>query len=349
MGVWYTTREAVKSALDSAETARNNVQVDRAIEAASRDAEKLCHRYFYPWTGTKYFDWPDRNGSRPWRLWLGRNELVSVTGLVAGGVTIAPGDYLLEPANDGPPYSHVEINLGSSAAFASGDTHQRAIAITGVWYQLDEESVGELAANLGASTSATAAINWSTAEFGVGDVLRIDDERMTIRGRTMVDSTQNLGGPGLAANNADVTVPVTTGTAFASGQILLVGSERMLVVDVAGNNLTVKRAWDGSVIAPHTTAADIYTLTGVEVARAQLGTTLAAHSSGAAIYRHVPPGLVQAFTVAEALNTLLQEGSGYARTVRTGDAQSDASGAGLEDLRARVKRAHRRRARTAAV
>ena len=63
---WYATREQVKRALDSAETARNNAQVDRAIASASRTIEAQMHRRFYPWDGIRYFGYPARNdGSRP--------------------------------------------------------------------------------------------------------------------------------------------------------------------------------------------------------------------------------------------------------------------------------------------
>lgn len=350
MGVFYCSREDVKSALDFAETARNNGRVDRAIESASRDIESLTLRRFYPQTATRYFDWPDQSSSRPWRLWLNADELISVTAITAGGVVIAAADYFLEPANSGPPYSRVEIDLASAASFSSGDTHQRAIAITGEYgHSAQEEAVGALTGALAASLSATASVAFTTADIGVGDILKIDDERVTVTARTMVDSTQNTGGA-LAASMSDVTVPVTDGGDFLVDQVLLIGSERMLVVDVAGNNLIVKRAWDGSVLAAHTTNADVYTLTGVDIARAQLGTTLAAHSSAAAITRHVVPGPIRNLCVAEAVNTLQQETSGYGRTSGSGETEQDASGAGLEGLRAQVLRSHGRgRVRVGAV
>jgi len=346
--VSYCTREDVKSALDSKETARNNAQVDRAVLAGARSIEGLTHRRFYPWTGTRYFDWPNSQYARSWRLWLDADELASVSALVSAGTTITATDYFLEP-DTGPPYTHVEIDLGSSASFGGGSTHQRSIAITGVYMgcPLDEDSVGSLAGSLAADATATAAITWTTARIGVGDILRIDSERMIVTERTMVDSTQNLATPMTAAAN-NVTVAVTTGTAFAVDEILLLDSERMLVVDIAGNNLTVIRAWDGTVLAAHS-GSDIFTLTGVELTRGQLGTTAAAHSPAAAIYRYVPPGLVRDLNVAEAVNTLLQEQSGYARTVGSGEGSRPSSGEGLADLREAVYTALGRKARIRAV
>jgi hypothetical protein len=349
MGIWYTTRESVKSALDAAETARNDPQVDRAVGAASRTIEGLLKRRFYPQLATRYFDWPNHQYARPWRLWLDDDEVISVSLLIAGGVTIPASDYFLEPANTGPPYTRVEIDLASSSAFAPGATHQRAIAITGTFgYSAEEEQVGALTADLVASLTATATATWTTARIGVGDVLRIDSERVVVTAKTMIDSTQNLGNT-LAAASSDVTVQVTTGSAFAVEEVLLIGSERMLVVDIAGNNLTVKRAWDGTVLAAHSSGADIFTLTGVELDRAQLGTTLAAHSSGAAITRHLVPDLVRDLCVAEAINQLQQETAGYARVIGEGETAREGTGRGLFDLRRDAIARYGRQARSRAV
>jgi len=347
--IWYASREQVKAALDVAETARNNAQVDRAIGSGAEAIDALTHRRFYPWTGTRYFPWPNDQRARPWRLWLDADELISVTALVAGGVTIPPTDYFLEPANSGPPYTHVEIDLASSSAFAPGATYQRAIAITGVYgHSADEEPVGTLTTSLAASQSATATATWTTARIGVGDILRIDSERVVVTAKTMVDSAQNTGNA-LAASAGDVMVQVTDGTAFAVEQVLLVGSERMLVVDVAGNNLTVERAWDGTVLAAHGSGADIFALTGVELDRGQLGTTLAAHSNGAAVSRHLVPSLVRDLNVAEAINQLQQETSGYARVIGEGDNAREGTGRSLFDLRRDVVAAYGRKVRTRAV
>jgi hypothetical protein len=358
---WYTTREDVTSALDVKLTARNYRQVDRAIESGARSVEGLLHRTFRPVLATRYFDWPNeaQRGTRPWRLWLNQHEVISVASLVAGGVTIPSSDYFLRnfDGEDQPPYTFIEIDLASSSAFASGDTHQRAIAATCLFgWRNDEEQVGDLTSNLDADVTDTATTTWTTPYIGVGDVLRIDSERMIVTDKTMVDSTQNTGGA-LTASAADVTVAVTDGTAFAVGMVLLIGSERMLVVDKAGNNLTVKRAWDGTVLAAHSSNADIYTLTGVELARAQLGTTLAAHTTGADVYRHLVPGLVRELNIAEAINTLQQEGTGYARRSGLGEERGsgkarnpiEASGRGLDDIREQAYAAFARKARVRAV
>lgn len=347
MSVWYCTREDVKSALDSKETARNNAQIDREIEAASRSVEGLLHRVFYPQVATRYFDWPSQwwYGSS-YRLWLDADELISVSQLVSGGTTISASDYFLEPVNSGPPYTHVEIDLASNAAFGGGSTYQRSIAVTGVFgHSAQEAPAGALAEALD-SSEVTVDITDSSL-IGVGDLIKVDSERMFVSGKLMLDTGQNLVGTS-AAQSSDVTQVVGSGAAFAVGETILMDSERMLIVDIAGNNLTVKRAWDGSVLAAHTNS-DIYALRTLTVERGVLGTTAATHDTATAVTKHVVPGLVRQLCIAESLTALQQEGSGYARVVGSGENAREASGRGLKDLRDQTCTTYGRKARLRAV
>lgn len=337
--IWTTTLENVKGALDIAETARNNAQVRRVISAGTRTVEGQLKRRFRPWTGTRTVS---PISTRPaWQLPLGRYELITATTVITGGVTLDPADYVLRPAAgntdpDGPPYN--QIDLADESAWST-DT-----SILGVWgYRDDEETVGTLTSQLGAGADDVAAVAWTTAQIGTGDVLRIGAERVVIRERTWTDSGQNLGAPGLTASMAGTTVAVTTGSAFAAEEVLLVDGEKLRVVDIAGNTLVVIRAWDGSVLAAHTAGADIYTLTGVQLDRGQLGTTAAVHNVAAVIYRHVLPGLVEELTTAEAISLLEQELGGMGRTVRSGESMSTVGAVGLEGLRADAKAAYGRR------
>ena len=146
---------------------------------------------------------------------------------------------------------------------------------------------------------------------------------------------------------ANETVAVTSGSAFAAQEVILIDAERMLVVDVAGNNLTVKRAWDGSTLAAHTApTADIYSLSGVGVARAQLGTTLAAHTTNDIVYRHVFPAPIRDLAIAEAIHQIQNETGGYTRTVGSGDAtRPEPFGRGLDLMRREVYANYGRKAR----
>ncbi len=354
--VVYATREDVMRALDSKLTARNARQIDRALESVSRNIEDgLCHRRFYPVQETRYFDWPDSQYRPSYRIWLDDNELVSLTAVTSGGVALDVADILLEPARYGPPYNRVEVNLSTNAAWSSGDTHQRAVGLTGLWAgaPLTETTVGVLAAAVASTTTTSVSVDGAaSAELGIGSVLRVDSERMIVTGRTMTDTGQNLGGSGLTAQVNAVTVTVTNGAAFTVDEILLIESERMLIVDIAGSQLTVKRAWDGSVLAEHSAGVDIYAPRSLTVTRGALGTTAATHADASAVVRWDPPGPVRDLAIAEAINRLNNETAGYSRTRKSGDGGSSekaTDATALASLRDQVYESHGRKGRLRSV
>lgn len=350
----YATREDVLRALDAKPTARNAGQIDRALQSASRGIDDdLCHRRFYPELATRSWDWPDSQQRPSWRLWLDDHEVISVTSLTSGGTPIAAADYFLEPNRSGPPYNRIEIDLASSASFGGGDTHQRDITVTGLFgYSNDETAAGTITEALDASETGVDVDGTAAAALGVGSVIRVDDERMLVTGRMMADSGQNLGGAGLTAQQNSVAVTVTDGTAYSVDEVLLIESERMLITDIAGNTLTVKRAWDGSVLAAHAAGVDIYASRTLTVQRGALGTTAATHSSGTAVNRWDPPGPVRDLAIAEAVNRITNEQAGYSRTRRTGDggtSERATDTTALATLRKQVYNSHGRKGRVRAV
>lgn len=339
--VFYCTREDVKAALDSKETARNNTLIDDAIDAASRSIEGLCKRRFYPELATRYFEWPNYSFARPWRLYLGKDELVSASAVVSGGVTIAATDYFLEPSSVGPPYSSVEIDRASSAAFNATTTSQRSVAITGLYgYTADEASATALNGGINVSVTAVSVLN--SAAVGIGSIVRVDDERMLVTGKYSVDTGQAVATTGLTANANNETVLVASGAALNIGELITIDSERMLIVDITGNSLTVKRAYDGSTLAVHAVGASLYAPRGLTVTRGALGTTAAAHLTAATAYRHIVPALVRQLCKAEALVMLRQQGAGYS-SQQGSEGRSSISTNTLEDLRKSTYAAHGRR------
>ncbi|MET9012329.1 hypothetical protein ABZX74_15625 [Streptomyces olivaceoviridis] len=347
---WYATREEIKAELDVKETARSNARIDRALADATEAIHGLLHRRFYPTVATRYFDWPSSQYRPSWRVWLDDSELISLTSVTSGGVTIPLDDVLLEPNRSGPPYTRLELNIGTSAAWGGGSTYQRDITITGLWgYRNDETTLGVTAEALDASETSIDVDAATSAAVGVGSLLRIDSERVIVTGRTQLDTGQTLGGAGLTNINNSVTVTVQSGGAFAAGETILIDGERMRVDDIAGNTLVVTRAWDGSTIAAHAAGAAIYAPRALTVERGALGTTAATHALGAAVILWVPPGPVRQLCIAEALTDLLQGRSGYARTAGSGENERETSGRGLADLRARVYTSHGRKARMRSV
>jgi hypothetical protein len=334
----YCTREQVKTALDSVETARNNRRIDR-LNASSRDyVERLTLRRFYPQTETRTLDWiPELDTPASWRLWLGENELAGQpTAITAGGVALTLADVYARP-DTGPPFDHLEINRGSSAAWSSAATSQRAISMAAPYgsCRIDDAAASTLAAGINDSTpTATIGASW---EIGVGSLLLIDSERMIVTNRSMLTTGQTLQVL-MDANQSSTSVAVTTGSAFVEDEIIMLDSEKMRVDEITGNTLHVKRMWDGTALASHAGGVTIYGQRQLTVERAACGTAAASHSLGAAVkvFRFEP--LINQLSIAKTIVNLLDETSGFARTVGSGDNEREAAGRRFAELEKQVLR-----------
>ncbi|MEE4546465.1 hypothetical protein V2S66_31435 [Streptomyces sp. V4-01] len=347
----YATREAVRTALGSASSARDDAQIDRAIEQGSTDVDSLCNRTFQPLMATRYFDWPSEQTPRSWRLWLDEYDLIAPTQILSAGTVVPSTDYNLEPANDGPPYRYIETRLDRPSTWSGGSTWQHAIEITGWWGYSDEQTpAGQLAAAVSSTTATTVTVSDSSA-VGVGDLLTAGAERMTVTDKALADTGQTLQTP-VAAKKDDVLFQVADGTSYHRSEVLTLGAERVRVRDIAGSMLTVERAYDGTLLDSHS-GDSIWAPRLLTVTRGAAGTTAATAPSGTALTRWAAPGIVQTLTVAEAMNTLMQEQSSYARTVRsqagTGTRSVAAVVVDLDNLRARAVAAVGRQARMRAV
>lgn len=345
---WLTTREAVKAALDIAETARADQQVDRAIASASETVEGHLHRRFRPRIATRYFRWPGPGSGNTWTLRLDANELITVTTLTAGGVEIPSTDYFLEPNTDGPPFTRIEIDTSSSSVFDWAGTPQRAIAVTGLWgYRDDSRPAGALDGAVADPTATTVTVT-DGSRAGVGDVLQVGAERLIVTDRGWSDTGATLAAD-LTAQVSGRTVAVSDGSGFSADEVLLIGSEVVRVVEVAGDNLTCRRAWDGSVLAAHTSGATIYASRQLTVTRGALGSTASTHADGDPVTAHVVPGAVEELVLLEALVTLGLGRAGGAAQAGQGPTTVDASGGGVATLRWQVWESHGRKARMRSV
>jgi len=309
---WYISREATKAAVGLAGADLDSL-IDSYIEAASEDIEAFLGRRFIPETATKLFRWPPRVGGG-YVLQLDDLDLIAVTTLKAAAqdaspITIVAADYFLEPVNSGPPYTRIEIDLSSVAAFESGDTPQRSISVAGRWgYGEDTKAAGALAeADDGAETALDVT---DSSLIGVGDTILIGAEALFVSAKALLDTTANTAGA-LIAGKAETTVPVNTGTLVKQGEIITIDSERMLVESISGNNLTVQRAYDGSVLATHANPSDVYAPRTLAVVRAVNGTTVAAHDTATAISKYAPPADIAEYCRAVASAHHQQGRSGW--------------------------------------
>jgi hypothetical protein len=343
----YASREDVARAADIRATAYANDQIDRAICGAADDIDERLHRQFFPETRTVYFDWPNPQDGQPWRIRFDANELADITTTVpvvtSGGVVIPASRIFWGPVNYAPPYTYMELDRSSASNFAVGTTPQRNVSIAGTFgYWLNLAPAGTLGAAMNDTTGTVLTRVSGGTLVGVGDVLQVDSERLLITERSMVSSSQTQQGAGAGTNLAsDNILAVTDGTKFVVGETLLLDAERMLVVDISVNNVIVKRAWDGSVLATHS-GATIFWSHLLTVVRGALGTTAATHSNAAPVSRCVVPALVRELAVAESLNNMEQENAAYSRTIGEGDNLRPMSGAGLADIRKRASVAYGR-------
>lgn len=335
MGVWYLTREEFQAAAGSVGSTANNATIDRLLESNSRNVENLLNRQFYPFTQTRYYDWPAQFGNTPIRLYLNA-DLLTVTSILSGGVAMT--SYLLEPVNyamdggDGQSYSRIEVNLGGAQSFTSGGTPQRAIAVTGDWGYCNTTAPASALAFAITDLVVTQFNVLDSSAVGVGDLITVGTERMIVTNKTL-DDTQADMVEDLAADVSAVTCTVDDASLLYAGEVITIDSERMFIESISDNTLTVIRAFQGSVLADHTTDLDVYAPRTLTVTRAAAGSTAATHPLLAPVTRNYPPQKISDWVLAEAVSTYHQEKAGYARTVGTGDNVVQVTGRALSDIR----------------
>jgi len=308
----YASRGMVAEALAVTDVAYDDALIDLYMMAASRAQEKQYHRRLYPERKTVTFDYPNWSYDPTWVLRLDSNTLVSLETLTAGGVTIDANDRFLRRGDDidEPPYTRIELDLASSAVFSAGDTFQRAVSVLGVfgWNETQTTTAGGLlSANINNSVASvvinpsTLGVSWHPLSLwapDVGSLLMCGTERMLVIERAMTDTGQNLQS-NMDASQADSTVDVTDGTLFALGETIQLGAEKMRILSITGNTLTVRRAEEGTVLIAHTAPVDIYASRLFYVMRGVLGSTAAAHNQNDPVYRHVYPALAITHCVLE--------------------------------------------------
>lgn len=375
----YCNRTDAQRSIDFKDGLDVNAALDRALMSASDNIDGDLKRVFYPSDDTRWFDWPNQGGegggqyAEPWRLYLDDNDLACPTQLVSGGVTIPLTAFFPGPANNPqkgkPYYSRIELDRAQSYAFGNNaQSPQLSIAMTGTWaYSALADAAGTLAASVGSSDATVTVSDGSKA--GPGDLVILgygrgaasgslpwaagiqpfQGERVLITDVSAVATGLTQSGSGVTTASASDNALTWTGSgSLTAGEVIVLDQEDCLVEQIVSSVATVRRAWNGTVLAAHSGAA-VYAFRQFAVSRAQLGTTASTYNSGAAVYRHRVPPLIRDLAIAEAAGRLLQEGSGYARTVGSGEAAHPAPGVALSDLWDECRMRHGRKSRTRGV
>jgi hypothetical protein len=353
MQAWYTTREKVLASFEVAETTRIAPLIDTEIIAASESVDSQLHRHFTVETMTRAFDWPSNDYAPSWRLYLNDYTLIEKGSLVAGGTTIGANDYLLYRA-DGvqqPPYSYIEINRASSAAFSAGSTPQNALLVTGVWGHTANTDIGGTLSAAINDSETTLVINPASNRLrvGVGSTLVIGGERMQVTDRGYNDSGTVLLTDKLESRQGESVIEVIDTSKLSLYDRIGIDGEFMDVLSIMGAYVTVRRATNGSVLASHDGGVPIYVPNTYTVTRAGFGTTAEGHAQGSTVHVQRYPALVEQLTLAEAVVGVAQNAGGYARVVGSGSSTREAVGKGLDDMRAKAYAALGRKLRKSAI
>lgn len=343
---WYTSRERVKRALAQI-GGDHDALLDDLIAEASADIEKACNRAFYPENELRNFSWPQPGNRQVWVLALDK-DLISVdsNGLTKEGddaTIIAAADFLIEPQAYGPPYHRIEIDRSGTAFFGAKDTAQRAIRVTGEWgYSADTVTAGAIDDSGGIDATVTTLEVSDASLVDVGDLLLIEAEKLQVTEKATKNTTATLSA-GIAATSSVTTVPVDDGTKVKKGEVIEINSERMLVRSVNANNLSVDRAWDGTVLAAHSSSDAVFAFRSCTVTRGENGSTAATHDDAKAIAKYQAPPLIRQLARAEVVGHYTAEKGGWTGVIGAGDRVMETRMQGLAALRERAIRKYQRR------
>lgn len=340
MGVWYATREQVKASVDIKNSLRANAQIDRIIADASRSADLLCRRTFYPRFETRRWRSPTEDSPTPGVLWLGgQSEIIELLSIDDAGHALDLADVRLDPET-GPPYTRLCFSDGRTGA----GTYRAKLG-----YGDDQTPVGTVASPGGISSFDTTVLVADGSLIGVGALLACDTERMTVVDRRPADTGLTITTT-IADKMNIISINLSSATAAPNpGEMILIDGERMLVQDRTGTTCFVNRAVDGTVLAEHTAGAAVYAYRSLTVRRGEVGTTAVIQPQGSELTAYVPHPTLSSYVVAETLNQLAQENSAYARVIGSGENQREARGSGIKDKRDRLRRDLGRRVRMGAI
>lgn len=375
----YCNRFEAQRSLDFAPGADSSASIDRALISVAETIEGAdgIHRVFFPSDDTRYFDWPNQGGSGggqyadPWRLWLDENDIACMTQLVAGGVSIGLDQVFLRPYDNPrkqrPYFTHLELDRSTSVSFGNQQqTPQYSIAISGTWgYGADADPAAVLAASVAPSDTAVTVSDGSNAGPGdlvvlgygrgtapfpasaphAGAVAPFLGERVLVTDASPAATGLTQDGSGVtAADDSDQALQWTGSGQLNAGEVITLDAEDMLVLKIVGSIAVVRRAFNGTSLAEHSGAV-IWAMRRWSVLRGQLGTTPGTYDSGDMVARHRVPQLIRDLAIAGCENRLLQEGSGYARTVGAGDSAHPAPGAAMGTLWFEARTRHGRKGR----
>lgn len=304
-------------------------------------------RVFHPTENvTAVYDWPAVDLSHPDRLWFNGVDFIRVDTVTAGGVTIPPTDYVLEPANWGPPYTWLQIKDASTVGSLSNNGERwQTITVTGTTGYTETTVTAGVINNVLTDDQTVTGLDVDIS-VGVGSLLKLGDEWVTVKDRYWSKTTDTLAAD-VDKSTASDQITISSVGEYCPGETIRIDAEKMLVesYDAESGIMTVRRAFHGSTLAAHTAGVEIETQGTYKLERGQLGTTAVAHAGDTPVKVWQPPALIRELCIAEAITTVQQGAVGYRPSEGGGGAyvpKGETRGAGLDTIRSKAISKYRR-------
>jgi hypothetical protein len=191
----YCSRQDVMSAPDITFTADMTRHVDSALEAGADEADRVTRRRFWNAIETNYWDWPNYTGAYPWRIWLDAKEIAD---------------------KDGSGY------LATAPVVTTGVQSSSPVTIP-------NDNLFWQPRNYGPPYRGVELSRASSFSFGLSDTPQEDVSILAVFGYWMATRP---GGTVAANVNSSVTaVTVSDGSVAGPGDVLVAGTEQLLVRD----------------------------------------------------------------------------------------------------------------------
>lgn len=242
--------------------------------------------------------------------------LLRVTSIVNYQTTLSASDYQLLSSQENDqtfweygPYVLLRIDpLGTNRA--PWTCIENGVTIAGAWglYERAEATGATLAAIQ--AVGATAVVVADGSLLSPGMMLKIESEWQFVSGYGAATATGTTLNGALDASNEIFTV--ASGPALKIGEMIQCEFEKMLVLDIQGNNVYVVRGWMNTMKVAHLTGTALSAFRTFSVERAANGSTAVEHASTTAISRMVVPEDVNYLTREIATLMMKKSGTGYA-------------------------------------
>jgi hypothetical protein len=186
-------------------------------------------------------------------------------------------DYRLQPANrhwTHGPFSMLQRDCG----FERGDE----IEITGLWGLYSETVDLDLSINQPTDTEKTL-VTTNGGLISLGMILQLENEQeLVVSGKGSKNSPAPIKAVSLLDGDlsdipSEQLLKVDNGAEFFEGEVLRINSEDLHIERISGNELTVIRGWNDSLVKTHADNSEIYIYRTFGVVRGVNGTTAAAH------------------------------------------------------------------------